>query len=59
MNYKNLRKKRDFVLLNKNKLSQSVLENYNEDFNINFTHNSTAIEGNTLTLMETKLLLED
>ncbi len=48
MNYKNLRKKRDFVLLNKNKLSQSVLENYNEDFNINFTHNSTAIEGNTL-----------
>ncbi len=24
-----------------------------------FTHNSTAIEGNTLTLMETKLVLED
>ena len=58
MNYKNLRKKRDFVLLNKNKLSQSVLENYNEDFNINFTHNSTAIEGNTLTLMETNYCLK-
>lgn len=24
-----------------------------------FTHNSTAIEGNTLTLMETKVVLED
>lgn len=24
-----------------------------------YTHNSTAIEGNTLSLMETKVLLED
>ena len=28
-------------------------------FEIEYTHNSTAIEGNTLSLMETKLLLED
>lgn len=29
------------------------------DFELRFTHNSTAIEGNTLTLMETKVVLED
>jgi len=40
-------------------LSNEILENYNTDFEINFTHDSTAIEGNTLTLRETKILLED
>ncbi len=32
---------------------------YNNAFEVEFTHNSTAIEGNTLTLMETKVVLED
>ena len=59
MDYNKLREKRDFVLANKSKLSQGILENYSNSFDIDFTHNSTAIEGNTLTLMETKLLLED
>lgn len=31
----------------------------NDAFEVEFTHNSTAIEGNTLTLMETKVVLED
>ena len=30
-----------------------------KDFELIFTHNSTAIEGNTLTLIETKVVLED
>lgn len=51
--------KRDFVKKNLYLLGNEILENYNMDFNINFTHDSTAIEGNTLTLKETKLLLED
>ena len=59
MDYKKLKTKRDYVLKNKNKLSQNILENYSENFDVIFTHNSTAIEGNTLTLLETKLLLED
>lgn len=59
MNYNKLQEKRDYVIANKSKLSQDVLENYSNSFDIDFTHNSTAIEGNTLTLMETKLLLED
>lgn len=48
MEYNKLKRKIDFVLSNKNKLNETILENYNEDFNINFTLNSTAIEGNTL-----------
>lgn len=59
MDYNKLQEKRDYVMANKSKLSQSVLENYSNSFDVDFTHNSTAIEGNTLTLMETKLLLED
>jgi Fic family protein len=35
------------------------MQNYTQAFEIEYTHNSTAIEGNTLSLMETKVLLED
>jgi len=59
MNYDNLQSKRDFLRQNKGSLPESVLKNYEEAFAIEYTHNSTAIEGNTLSLMETKLLLED
>ena len=52
-------KKRDLLKENIHLLSKEILENYSTDFDINFTHDSTAIEGNTLTLKETKLLLED
>ena len=51
--------KRDSVKKNIHLLANEILENYNADFEVNFTHDSTAIEGNTLTLRETKLLLED
>ena len=52
-------KKRDYFQANKHKIDKVVLEKYNVHFEIEYTHNSTAIEGNTLSLMETKLLLED
>lgn len=44
---------------NKHKISRIALSSYEKDFELNFTHNSTAIEGNTLTLIETKVVLED
>ncbi|MDP4120825.1 MAG: Fic family protein [Bacillota bacterium] len=44
---------------NKSKISSVTLSSYEKDFELKFTHNSTAIEGNTLTLMETKVVLED
>lgn len=43
-------------------IENPIEENFNrsieEDFNLHYTHDSTAIEGNTLTLMETKVVLE-
>ncbi len=59
MNISELLKKRDYFLRHKARIDKSVLENYDTVFEIEYTHNSTAIEGNTLTLVETKLLLED
>ncbi len=43
----------------KDKINRITLSSYEKDFELTFTHNSTAIEGNTLTLIETKLLLDD
>ena len=43
----------------KDALHTVTIESYNDAFEVEFTHNSTAIEGNTLTLMETKVVLED
>lgn len=54
-----LKQKKKFVNANMHTLSQAAQENYATAFDIEYTHNSTAIEGNTLTLMETKLLIED
>jgi len=59
MNYETLQDKRDFLRQNKGSLPEPILKNYEDAFAIEYTHNSTAIEGNTLSLMETKLVLED
>ena len=39
-------------------LSASELKYFNNEFSISATHNSNAIEGNTFTFDETKLLIE-
>ena len=36
-----------------------TIASYEKVFEVEYTHHSTAIEGNTLTLMETKVVLED
>lgn len=46
------------VVFNRLKLSQSVANKLHEDLVIRWTYNSNAIEGNTLTLQETKVVLE-
>lgn len=43
----------------KHELPKITIESYEKAFEIEYTHNSTAIEGNTLTLIETKVVLED
>ncbi len=40
-------------------LSPFELDNWQRNFAVEYTHNSTAIEGNTLTLIQTKLVIED
>ena len=59
MNFERIQKKKLKYEQNKHKISPVTLSSYEKDFELTFTHNSTAIEGNTLTLMETKVVLED
>lgn len=59
MNYEALLNKKEYYNQNKSTLPSFVLQNYEQAFEIEYTHNSTAIEGNTLSLIETKVLLED
>lgn len=45
------------LLDNKRPLTQGELERLNEEFTVEYTYNSNAIEGNTLTLRETDMVL--
>jgi Fic family protein len=54
-----LAEKREYLREHIGCLPQPILENYDAAFSVEFAHHSTAIEGNTLSLMDTKLLLED
>ena len=59
MNHSKLLIKRDEYHKLKEQISQASLQSFEKSFDIEYTHNSTAIEGNTLTLIETKVVLED
>lgn len=59
MNYPKLLQKRDLHLQSRASIPDLTLQSFEQAFEIEYTHNSTAIEGNTLTLIETKLVLED
>lgn len=59
MDFKRISEKKTKYGQNKSKIDSVTLSSYEKDFELRFTHNSTAIEGNTLTLMETKVVLED
>lgn len=47
------------VLDSKRPLSKESLDNLKRYFDVELTYNSNAIEGNTLTITETKVILED
>lgn len=47
------------VLDSKRPLSKEALDNLKRYFDVELTYNSNAIEGNTLTITETKVILED
>lgn len=59
MNYERiLEKQAKLVKIRKNN-AENLFDNFDKAFEVDYAHNSTAIEGNTLTLIETKVLLED
>lgn len=59
MDFERLLKKKELYQQGKEYIPQITVTSYEQAFEIEYTHNSTAIEGNTLTLIETKLVLED
>lgn len=59
MNYTRLLEKKQILEQGKGQIDKLTISSYEKDFELTYTHNSTAIEGNTLTLMETKVVLED
>lgn len=59
MNIQELELLRDLLLRKKRSMSSVSIDSFNKNFEIEYTHNSTAIEGNTLSLIETKVMLED
>ena len=59
VNYNKLLEKKNLLESGRSSIDAVTLSSYEKDFELTFTHNSTAIEGNTLTLMETKVVLED
>ncbi len=58
-NYELLEEKKQAYLRCRSQLSQGAIQRLDFAFEVEYTHNSTAIEGNTLSLLETKLLMED
>ena len=59
MDYERLLELKNVYLEKRNLIPKETIDSYMQAFSIEFTHNSTAIEGNTLTLIETKAVLED
>ena len=59
MDYQELVRKRDAYQEGKHLIPELTIASYERAFEIEYTHHSTAIEGNTLSLIETKVLLED
>ncbi len=59
MDYSLLCQKREQLKEARKLLPVEAVESFDKSFEIEYTHNSTAIEGNTLSLIQTKAVLED
>lgn len=57
--YKDLEKLKEYVNSNISTLPRQTYQSIVDDFEIKFTHESTKIEGNTLSISEVKTLLVD
>lgn len=59
MDYSRIYSKRDRLHAILDAIDPEALESFERSFDVEYAHNSTAIEGNTLTLVQTKAILED
>lgn len=59
MSYEKIFEKKERYQASLKRIPELTRTSYERAFEVGYTHNSTAIEGNTLTLIETKMLLED
>ena len=59
MDYDMLSQKKEQLAQLLSRLQKEALESFEKSFDVEYAHNSTAIEGNTLTLIQTKAILED
>ncbi len=59
MDYQELFRKKGVYSQCRKSIPEFTTFTFDQAFEIEYTHNSTAIEGNTLSLIETKVLLED
>lgn len=59
MNFNELLVKKEKYHQMKDQIPAVSLDSIRQAFHITYTHDSTAIEGNTLSLIETKVVLED
>lgn len=59
MDYSMLCKKKEQLKQLCKKIPKEALQSFDKSFEIEYTHNSTAMEGNTLSLIQTKAVLED
>lgn len=59
MNYNVLCQKREQLNRLYEQIPKAALQSFDKSFEVAYTHNSTAIEGNTLSLIQTKAVLED
>lgn len=59
MSYPEILRKKALYDQAKDQIPDLTVQSYVKAFELEYTHNSTAIEGNTLTLLETKVILEE
>ena len=59
MDYDMLYDKKEQLARIRSSIQPEALQSFEKSFDVEYAHNSTAIEGNTLTLIQTKAILED
>ena len=59
MNFERIQEKKLKYEQNKHKISPITLSSYENDFELTFIHDSIALSGSSLSLLEVKAILEE